>query len=77
MTDAEYRTTSASTATHAVDWGAYASRVLVVMSRDDELFSLSRYSSEGRAVETTAPASGTGAEDRARYGAIRSVSVSV
>jgi len=31
---------------------------LVVTSRDDELFSLSRYSSEIRAVETTAPGTG-------------------
>ena len=28
----------ASTATHAFDWGAYASRVLIVAPRDDELF---------------------------------------
>jgi hypothetical protein len=61
MTEAECRMTKASTATHALDWGAYTSRVLVVTSRDDELFSLSRYSSEVRAVETTAPAPGTGA----------------
>ena len=79
MTEAEYRMTSASMATHALDWGACASRVLVVTSCDDELFSLSRYSSEVRAVETTAPAPGTDAspEDRALYGAIRSVNVSV
>jgi len=79
MTEAEYRLTSASTATHALDWGACASHVLVVTSRDDELFSLCRYSSEVRAVETTAPAPGTDAspEDRALYGAIRSVNVSV
>ena len=64
MTEAEYRMTRASTATHALDWGACASRVLVVTSRDDELFSLSRYSSEVRAVETTAPAPGTGALPR-------------
>jgi len=64
MTEAEYRMTSASTATRAFDWGACASRVLVVTSRDDELFSLSRYSSEVRAVETTAPAPGTGALPR-------------
>jgi hypothetical protein len=49
---------------HALDWGAYASPVLVVTFRDDELFSLSRYSSEVRAVETTAPALGMGALPR-------------
>jgi hypothetical protein len=52
------------TVKHALDLGAYASRGLVVTSRDDELFSLSRYSSEVRAVETTAPAPGTGALPR-------------
>jgi hypothetical protein len=51
-------------ATHALDWGVDASRVLVVTSRNDELFSLSRYSSEVRAVETIAPAPGTGALPR-------------
>jgi hypothetical protein len=49
-----------STAAHASDWGAYASRVLVVTSRDDELFSLPRNSSEVRAVETTAPSTRDG-----------------
>src|SRR5437667_227004 len=55
---------SATTGTHALDLGAYAPHVLVVASRDDELFSLSRYSSEVRAVEPTAPAPGTGALPR-------------
>jgi hypothetical protein len=55
---------SASMATRALDWGVYGSRVLVVTSRDDERFYLSRYSSEVRAVETTAPAPGTGALPR-------------
>ena len=64
MTEAECRMTKASTATHALDRGACASRVLVVTPRDDELFSLSRYSSEVRVVETTAPAPGTGALPR-------------
>jgi hypothetical protein len=67
-------------ATHAVDWEACASRVLVVTSRDDELFSLSRYSSKVDAVETTAPAPEDGRAPQKiapRYGAIRSVSVSV
>jgi hypothetical protein len=64
MTEAECRMTKASPATHALDWGAYACRVLVVTSRRDELFSLSRYLSEVRAVETTAPAPGTGALPR-------------
>ena len=64
MTEAECRMTRASPAAHALDWGAYACRVLVVTSPQDELFSLSRYLSEVRAVETTAPAPGTGALPR-------------
>src|SRR5437867_12665393 len=64
MTEAECRMTRASTATRALDWRAYASRVLVVTSREDEVFSLSRYSSEVRAVETTTPAPVTGALPR-------------